>query len=99
VLLIEYVSAPSISGAYGWDEGKMLKESLSSMVECQGCVLDGHTLALFVKVYDPEDENAKNPLACFPGGAKDLEGLTPIVVSTDELDPLRDKEIEFYRSW
>jgi acetyl esterase len=93
-----YASVPYISGAYGWDEEKLLQESLSSMVKCQGYALNRHLLALFVKVYDPEGGNAKNPLA-WPYWAeqKDLEGLPPVVVSLDELDPLRDEGMEFYR--
>jgi acetyl esterase len=92
-----YASVPYISGVYGWEDERALKE-LPSLVECAGYTLNRQTQALFVKAYDPEGKNAENPLA-WPYWAKqeDLEGLPPTVVSVNELDPLRDEGMEFWR--
>jgi acetyl esterase/lipase len=48
--------------------------------------------------YGIEAFNAKNPLA-WPGFATeaDVKGLPPTVISVNELDPLRDEGINFYR--
>jgi acetyl esterase/lipase len=48
--------------------------------------------------YDPAHENDANPL-CWPyvAGADDLRGLPPHVISVNELDPLRDEGLAYYR--
>jgi acetyl esterase len=48
--------------------------------------------------YGIEAFNAKNPLA-WPGFATeaDVKGLPPTIISVNELDPLRDEGINFYR--
>ena len=48
--------------------------------------------------YGIEAFNAKNPLA-WPGFATedDVRGLPPTMISVNELDPLRDEGINFYR--
>ena len=55
-------------------------------------------MAAFVRVYDPDQQQGSNPLA-WPYQAKpsDLEGLPPHVVAVNELDPLRDEGLKFYR--
>ena len=52
-----------------------------------------------VKAYDPEGLNQLNPLA-WPYHAKetDLKGLPPHVISVNELDPLRDEGLVYYRN-
>ena len=51
-----------------------------------------------MQVYDPDGKNAVNPLAWpLHAGPADLEGLPPHVISVNELDPLRDEGLEFYR--
>jgi acetyl esterase len=92
-----YASVPYISGVYGWDEEKRLKE-LPSLVECDGYFLDCAATSAFVRAYDPEGKNAKNPLAWpYWSEEKDLKGLPPFVISVNELDPLRDEGIVFWR--
>jgi acetyl esterase len=92
-----YVSVPYISGAYGWDEEKKLKE-LPSLVECDRYFVDCSGLSALVRAYDPEGKNATNPLAWpYWSEEKDLKGLPPFVISVNELDPLRDEGIVFWR--
>jgi len=53
---------------------------------------------LLVAVYDPTGENAVNPL-CWPYFATeaDAAGLSPHVITVNELDPLRDEGIAYFR--
>jgi acetyl esterase len=92
-----YACVPFISGACGWDEKRRLEE-LPSLVECDGYILSCKRSAITVRVYDPEGKNATNPLA-WPYHAKeeDLKGLPPFVVSVNELDPLKDEGVAFWR--
>jgi len=48
--------------------------------------------------YTEKEEDQKNPLA-WPmlATAEDLKGMKPVVISVNELDPLRDCGLEFYR--
>ena len=55
-------------------------------------------MATMVKVYDPEDVNSTNVLAWpYQASIEDLQGLPPHIISVNELDPLRDEGLEFYR--
>ena len=49
-------------------------------------------------VYDPEKKNMGNPL-CWPFQASvdDLKGLPPHCISVNELDPLRDEGLAYFR--
>ena len=50
------------------------------------------------KIYDPSGANATNPLAWpYHATVEDLEGLPPHVVSVNELDPLRDEGLAYFR--
>jgi acetyl esterase len=91
-----YAVAPYISGAYTWEEDRLLKE-LPSLVENNGYVLDRSSMALWIKAYDPEGKNATNPLAWPYHAEKDLKGLPPFTIIVDELDPLRDEGTAFWR--
>ena len=88
-----YAQCPYISGAYGDPPS-----SLASLVENDGYFLDVANMGALAKAYDPEGSNARNPLA-WPMHATraDLEGLPPHVVSVNELDPLRDEGLEYFR--
>jgi acetyl esterase len=92
-----YAMVPYISGGYGWDRERKLRE-LPSMVENDGHYLDCATMDMLVAVYDPSGENAENPL-CWPYFAteEDVRGLPPHVISVNELDPLRDEGIAYHR--
>jgi acetyl esterase len=92
-----YAMVPYISGGYGWDRERKLRE-LPSMVENDGHYLDCAMMDMLVAVYDPTGENAENPL-CWPYFATedDVRGLPPHVISVNELDPLRDEGIAYHR--
>jgi acetyl esterase len=55
-------------------------------------------MALMARAYDPEGTNAEDP-ECWPYAAStdDLRGMPPHVVSVNELDPLRDEGLSYYR--
>lgn len=92
-----YVLVPYISGGYRWDEARKLRE-LPSLVENDCYFVNCQAMDLLVAAYDPTGDNAENPL-CWPYFATeaDLDGLPPHVVSVDELDPLRDEGVAYYR--
>ena len=56
-------------------------------------------MGALAKVYDPTGENATNPLAwpyCTPTPTTS-QGLPPHVISVNQLDPLRDEGLAYYR--
>ncbi len=77
--------------------GEWPHEGSASSVENNGIFLQLHNNAGRT-IYGIEAFNAKNPLA-WPGFAtqEDVKGLPPTVISVNELDPLRDEGINFYR--
>lgn len=88
-----YACCPYISGAYDNPP-----QELVSLVENNGYSLDCNMMASLVKVYDPEGKNATNPLAWpYQAAVEDLKDLPPHVISVNELDPLRDEGLMFYR--
>ena len=88
-----YAQCPYISG--GW--GTPLPE-LTSLVENDGYFIAVDQMSALAKVYDPEGENATNPLAWpLEAGADDLAGLPPHIISVNQLDPLRDEGLAYYR--
>jgi acetyl esterase/lipase len=93
-----YAMVPYISGGYGWDDGRKLRE-LPSLLENDGYLINCQQMDLLVALYDPSGANAENPL-CWPyvATAADLTGLPPHVISVNELDPLRDEGIAYYRT-
>jgi len=88
-----YAMCPYISGAY-----QNPPEQLVSLVENNGYTLDCTMMAAMVKVYDPTNVAAKNPLAWpYQASIDELSGLPPHIISVNELDPLRDEGLAFYR--
>lgn len=88
-----YAQCPYISGAYGEPPVE-----LTSLRENDGYFLRVDDLAHLARVYDPTRENARNPLAWpYWATADDLAGLPPTVISVNQLDPLRDEGLLFYR--
>ena len=92
-----FASVPYISGGYGWDDDRKLRE-LPSMIENEGHYLSCAMMDMLVALYDPTGENAENPL-CWPYFAteSDLEGLPPHFITVNELDPLRDEGKAYFR--
>lgn len=88
-----YAMCPYISGQYAEPPS-----SLPSLRENDGYLLDGPMMSALVRVYDPGGRYSANPLA-WPMQARveDLRGLPPHVISVNELDPLRDEGLAFYR--
>ncbi len=92
-----YAMVPYISGAYGWDEADQLAE-LPSLVENDGWFLNTAMMDVLVCSYDPQDGHRRNPLAWpYFATVEDLAGMPPHVISVNELDPLRDEGIAYYR--
>lgn len=93
-----YANVPYISGGYGWSDDRKLAE-LPSLYENEGYFLAGAMMDLLVAVYDPTGEHAEDPL-CWPYFATvdDRRGLPPHVISVNELDPLRDEGLAYYRA-
>ena len=88
-----YALCPYISGAYATPPGQLL-----SLVENDTYMLECEQMDRLVTVYDPERSHGADPLAWpLAAQASDLEGLPPHVISVNELDPLRDEGLAFYR--
>ncbi len=88
-----FAMCPYISGAYAEPPPALL-----SLYENDGYLLSCAQMAALVTVYDPKGEHRNNPLA-WPLAAQeqDLTGLPPHIISVNELDPLRDEGLAFYR--
>ena len=88
-----YAQCPYISNR--WLERA---DALPSLRECDGYFIECTGLAVMGSLYDPTKEYARDA-AAFAGMATDEEiaGLPPHVISVNELDPLRDEGLEYYR--
>jgi acetyl esterase len=94
---------PEIAGAYAqcpyisnrWQEPP---EEFPSLRENDGYFISCQQLALMASIYDPEDAHSDDP-TCWAGVAteEDLGGMPPHVISVNELDPLRDEGLDYYR--
>jgi acetyl esterase/lipase len=73
-------------------------DDLPSLEECDGYFVSRLELALLGSIYNPTNTHAKDA-TCWAGMATDEEliGLPPHVISVNELDPLRDEGLEYYR--
>lgn len=87
-----YSQCPYIYGDYG----NVIPE-LPSLVENDGYFLEVAMMGALAKVYTPESDQT-NPLAWpYHAEVSELEGMPPTVISVNELDPLRDEGLAFYR--
>jgi acetyl esterase/lipase len=88
-----YAQCPYISGAYADPPAE-----LASLFENDKYLLDVENMGAMAKAYDPDGTNATNPLAWpMHASTSDLAGLPPHVVSVNELDPLRDEGLVYFR--
>jgi acetyl esterase len=88
-----YAQCPYISNRY-----LEQPDELPSLKENDGYIFDAMGLAVIGSIYDPDGQHAGDP-ACWAGNATeaDLEGMPPHVISVNELDPLRDEGLVYYR--
>lgn len=88
-----YAQCPYISNR--WHDAP---DELPSLRECDGYFISLQQLQLLGSIYDPENRNSNDP-TCFAAVAtdEDLNGLPPHVISVNEVDPLRDEGLDYYR--
>ena len=88
-----YAQCPFLSGR--WYEQP---DHLPSLKENDGYFLNREVMGLAGSVYDPTGENSQDA-TCYAGWASDEEliGLPPHVISVNEMDPLRDEGLLYYR--
>jgi acetyl esterase/lipase len=88
-----YAQCPYISNRWLEDT-----DELPSLRENDQYFISRLQLALLGSVYDPDQEHAQDG-TCWAAEATDLEleGLPPHVISVNELDPLRDEGLIYYR--
>jgi acetyl esterase len=88
-----YAQCPYISGA--WAEPPV---DLPSLRENDEYFVSNALFSVLMEVYDPGSGHRDDP-TCWPLRATcgELEGLPPVVISVNELDPLRDEGIAYYR--
>lgn len=88
-----YAQVPFIYGGYDTPH-----PDLVSLVENEGYFLGPTVMTLMAALYDPAGEHRTDPLAWpFHVDVAELEGLPPHVITTDELDPLRDEGRAYLR--
>lgn len=88
-----YAQCPYVSNRYleQPDELPSLKENDGYIFSCVEMAANG-------SLYDPDNKHADDP-ACWAGSATeaDLKGMPPHVIAVNELDPLRDEGLLYYR--
>ncbi|KAK3678969.1 hypothetical protein LTR78_001422 [Recurvomyces mirabilis] len=88
---------PYISNAWGWPKERLVKE-LPSAVASNGYFLGLKWMELMGHYYTPNEKDAVNPLAWpYHATEEDVKGLPPHFIVVDELDPLRDEGMAYYR--
>lgn len=89
-----YAQCPYIYGGYGDPDPE-----LTSLFENDGYFLGVANMGALARAYDPDGANATNPLAWpYHATVDDVAGLPPHVISVNQLDPLRDEGLAYYRT-
>ena len=87
-----YAQCPYISGLYAEQPPELV-----SLTENDGYFLACRMMGAMAAIYDP-DGDPTNPLAWpYHATTSDLEGLPPHVISVNQLDPLRDEGLAYFR--
>lgn len=88
-----YAQCPYISGLWAAPPADLpsLRENDDYFIGCA-------VMALLARAYDPDGAHSGDP-ECWPHSATvdDLRGMPPHVISVNELDPLRDEGLAYYR--
>ncbi len=88
-----YAMCPYILGNYADPPAELL-----SLQENDGYSISCQMMAALVRVYDPTGDYMRDPLAWpYHASVDELAGLPPHVISVNELDPLRDEGLAFFR--
>lgn len=88
-----YALCPYISGAYSDPPPE-----LASLRDNDGLLVSVSMMGAMAKAYTPEPADLHDPLAWpYHATGEDLRGLPPHVISLNELDPLRDEGLAYYR--
>lgn len=96
-----YACCPFISNAFdakGAPDACIGEHSLSSLVENDGYIITTELLSLLARAYSPDKSADGHPLAwVLHAEEHELRGLPPHVISVNEMDPLRDEGLAYYR--
>ena len=88
-----YAQCPYISGLYASKPAE-----LTSLTENDEYFIGTPIMGVMAAVYDPSGDHAADPLAWpYHADVAELAGLPPHVISVNELDPLRDEGLAYYR--
>jgi acetyl esterase/lipase len=88
-----YALCPFVSNGYAEPPAE-----LPSLVDNDGILVSVALLGAFAKAYAPDPDDARNPLAWpLVATVDDLTGLPPHAISVNELDPLRDEGVAYFR--
>ncbi|MFJ8114204.1 alpha/beta hydrolase fold domain-containing protein [Streptomyces sp. NPDC096132] len=88
-----YAHCPYVHGKWAEDDG-----TPPSVAENDGYFNQRDMMQVLAEIYDPGSAHI-DEVTCWPGRATtaDLEGLPPHVISVNEVDPLRDEGLDYYR--
>jgi acetyl esterase/lipase len=89
-----YAMCPYISNAW-----ETKPAHLTSLHENDDYFINCEMMTVLARIYDPSGENVSDP-TCWPSAAtiEDLAGMPPHVISVNELDPLRDEGLAYFRN-
>ena len=88
-----YAQCPYISGLYDQKD-----PALPSLYENDDYFLNCSMMGSMVRMYSPDESADNNPLAWpYHASVDQLRGLPPHVISVNELDPLRDEGLAYFR--